>query len=31
MEPFAIFGHRPADPGDWIQGCTDAVHDRGMR
>ena len=31
MEPFATFAHRPADPGDWIQGCTDALHDRGMR
>jgi hypothetical protein len=22
---------KPADAGDWIQGCTDALHDKGIR
>ena len=31
IEPFASFRQRPADPGEWIDGCADALHDRGMR
>jgi hypothetical protein len=31
IQPFATMGHRPDDPGDWIDGCAAALHDRGMR
>jgi hypothetical protein len=32
MEPFiAVAGQHPASAADWIEGCTDGLHDRGIR